>query len=73
MKMVKNTCFVKRFSGSEEVDITELVPGDVVCLAAGDMIPADIRIIESKDLFVSQASPVSYTHLFFQISYCTCT
>lgn len=56
MKMVKNTCFVKRFSGSEEVDITELVPGDVVCLAAGDMIPADIRIIESKDLFVSQAS-----------------
>ena len=32
MKMVKNTCFVKRFSGSEEVDITELVPGDVVCL-----------------------------------------
>ena len=56
MKMVKNTCFVKRFSGSEEVDITDLVPGDVVCLAAGDMIPADIRIIESKDLFVSQAS-----------------
>ena len=56
MKMVKNTCFVKRFSGSEEVDIMELVPGDVVCLAAGDMIPADIRIIESKDLFVSQAS-----------------
>lgn len=33
-----------------------MVPGDVVCLAAGDMIPADIRIIESKDLFVSQAS-----------------
>ena len=42
MKMVKNTCLVKRAgSGEEELDITELVPGDIVFLAAGDMIPAD--------------------------------
>ena len=57
MKMVKNTCLVKRAgSGEEELDITELVPGDIVFLAAGDMIPADLLIIESKDLFISQAS-----------------
>ena len=57
MKMVKNTCLVKRAgSGEEELDITELVPGDIVFLAAGDMIPADMRIIESKDLFIRQAS-----------------
>ena len=57
MKMVKNTCLVKRAgSGEEELDITELVLGDIVFLAAGDMIPADLRIIESKDLFISQAS-----------------
>ena len=57
MKMVKNTCLVKRAgSGEEELDITELVPGDIVFLAAGDMIPADLRIIECKDLFISQAS-----------------
>ena len=57
MKLVKNTCLVKRAgSGEEELDITELVPGDIVFLAAGDMIPADLRIIESKDLFISQAS-----------------
>ena len=57
MKMVKNTCLVKRAgSGEEELDIAELVPGDIVFLAAGDMIPADLRIIESKDLFISQAS-----------------
>lgn len=57
MKMVKNTCLVKRAgSGEEELDITELIPGDIVFLAAGDMIPADLRIIESKDLFISQAS-----------------
>ena len=57
MKMVKNTCLAKRAGErEEEIDITELVPGDIVYLAAGDMIPADIRIIDSKDLFISQAS-----------------
>ncbi|MDR0232477.1 MAG: magnesium-translocating P-type ATPase [Dysgonamonadaceae bacterium] len=57
-KMVKNTATVYR-NGSKtsiEINISELVPGDVVYLAAGDMIPADIRIVESKDLFVSQSS-----------------
>lgn len=57
LKMVTNTCYVKR-SGKhdEEISITELVPGDIVMIAAGDMIPADIRIIQAKDLFVSQSS-----------------
>ncbi|MBX3422775.1 MAG: magnesium-translocating P-type ATPase [Pirellulaceae bacterium] len=40
----------------QEVPVARLVPGDMVQLAAGDMIPADIRIIAAKDLFVSQAS-----------------
>ncbi|MDR0961961.1 MAG: magnesium-translocating P-type ATPase [Mediterranea sp.] len=57
MKMVTNTCLVKRAdSEAVELDITELVPGDVVLLAAGDMVPADMRMVESKDLFISQAS-----------------
>ena len=57
MKMVRNTCLVKRAGEQEkEIDIAELVPGDIIYLAAGDMIPADVRIIESKDLFISQAS-----------------
>ncbi|MBK5722233.1 magnesium-translocating P-type ATPase [Dysgonomonas sp. Marseille-P4677] len=57
-KMVKNTASVYRNDSktSIEVNISELVPGDIVYLAAGDMIPADLRIIESKDLFVSQSS-----------------
>lgn len=56
-RMVTNTCLVRRRDeGSREINIAELVPGDVVMLAAGDMIPADIRIIEAKDLFVSQSS-----------------
>ncbi len=38
-----------------EIPLNEIVPGDIVFLSAGDMIPADIRLIESRDLFVSQA------------------
>jgi len=38
-----------------EIPMRELVAGDVVQLSAGDMIPADVRLIESRDLFVSQA------------------
>ena len=62
-KMVTNTCYVVRAgtasrggSPGDELSNEELVPGDMVMLSAGDMIPADIRIIESKDLFVSQSS-----------------
>lgn len=56
-KMVTNTCSVKRSGMPEsEISIDELVPGDIVNLAAGDMIPADLRIIEAKDLFVSQST-----------------
>lgn len=39
-----------------EVPLRELVPGEIVVLSAGDMIPADCRILAAKDLFVSQAA-----------------
>jgi len=39
-----------------ELPIRELVPGDIVQLSAGDMIPADLRLLAAKDLFVSQAA-----------------
>ena len=44
-----------RDGAAVEVPIEMLVPGDVVLLAAGDMVPADVRLLECKDLFVSQA------------------
>ena len=54
--MVKTTATVLREqTGREEIDIKQLVPGDIILLSAGDMIPADVRIMQSKDLFVSQA------------------
>ncbi len=58
LKMVTNTCYVERSTREEsgEIPVEKLVPGDLVLLSAGDMIPADIRIVESKDFFVSQSS-----------------
>jgi Cation transport ATPase len=39
----------------QEIPIHKLVPGDIVHLSAGKMVPADVRLLEAKDLFVSQA------------------
>jgi Mg2+-importing ATPase len=39
-----------------EIPLEDLVPGDIVRLSAGDMIPADVRLIETKDLFVNQSA-----------------
>ncbi|MCL1827752.1 MAG: HAD-IC family P-type ATPase, partial [Candidatus Cloacimonetes bacterium] len=57
LKMIKTTINVKRKeSGNEEIPLDEVVVGDIVYLAAGDMIPADMRIIQAKDLFISQSA-----------------
>ncbi|MFD9354063.1 magnesium-translocating P-type ATPase [Streptomyces sp. NPDC060031] len=61
-KLVTTTCAVQRRAGSGsgptafEVPMDQVVPGDLVKLAAGDLIPADLRLITSKDLMVSQAA-----------------
>jgi len=55
-EMVQATTTVYRNGKSKELPIREIVPGDIVDLFAGDMIPADLRIISSKDLFLNQAS-----------------
>jgi Mg2+-importing ATPase len=54
--MVTTTATVlRKGEDRREIDIKKLVPGDVIQLSAGDMIPADVRVMQSKDLFVSQA------------------
>jgi P-type Mg2+ transporter len=55
-EMVRATATVYRNGKSREVKIREIVPGDIVDLFAGDMIPGDLRIISCKDLFINQAS-----------------
>ena len=52
----KDTILTRLETGKTEIPLNDVVVGDIVHLSAGDMIPADIRIIEAKDLFVSQAS-----------------
>ena len=55
-KMVKTSCLTKRkFKDSEEIEIADIVPGDIILLSAGDMVPADCRILKSKDLFISES------------------
>ncbi len=54
--MVTTTIAVVREGECRERPIGDLVAGDVIRLAAGDMIPADVRVVETKDLFVSQSS-----------------
>lgn len=46
---------VVRDARPRETPVMELVPGDVVLLAAGDLVPADGRVLEARDLFVNQA------------------
>jgi len=55
-EMVRATATVYRNGRSKEIKIREIVPGDIVDLFAGDMIPADLRIISCKDLFINQAA-----------------
>jgi P-type Mg2+ transporter len=54
--MISVHATVLRDGRPEEVPIGHLVPGDVVQLAAGDMIPADVRLLSCKDLFLTQGS-----------------
>ena len=54
--MVTTTSLIlRKDEDKKEIDIKDIVPGDIVFLSAGDMIPADCRISQSKDLFISQS------------------
>jgi Mg2+-importing ATPase len=54
--MIHVTATVVRDGAAREIPLRDLVPGDIVKLAAGDMIPGDVRLVALKDLFVSQGS-----------------
>jgi Mg2+-importing ATPase len=54
--MISVTATVVRAGQQREIPLRELVPGDIVKLCSGDMIPGDVRLISAKDLFVIQAT-----------------
>ena len=54
-RMIVNTATVLRDGSEQEIPIDEIVVGDVIKLSAGDMIPADVVLIDSRDFFVQQS------------------
>lgn len=54
--MITNKVDVIRDGVQQEIDVKEVVPGDIVKLSSGDMIPADVRFLELKDLFIDEAA-----------------
>jgi len=62
MKMVQIKCRVVRDGKEKEIRIEEVAPGDVVLLSAGDVIPGDSLILDSKELFVDEAAFTGETY-----------
>ena len=54
--MVTNTATLVRDGKKAEVPLKMLVPGDIIRMAAGDMVPADVRVLSAKDLFLNQSA-----------------
>ena len=54
--LITNKIEVIRDGVQQTVEVEELVPGDLLKLSSGDMVPADVRFFETKDTFVDQAS-----------------
>ena len=53
---VTSTATVLRNNVKQEIPFPEIVPGDIIYLSAGDIAPADSRVINAKDLFINQSS-----------------
>lgn len=71
LEMITTTCTVSREDGkNQEIPLEEIVVGDIIHFSAGDMIPADARILEAKDLFVSQSALTGESELIEKIAEC---
>ena len=55
-KRVATTATVSRDGNKQDIEIPQLVPGDVIQLSAGDIVPADARVINAKDFFIDQSA-----------------
>ncbi len=56
LEMISNESDVLRDGRFRSIPMHEVVPGDIIKLSAGDMLPADVRFISAKDTFVAQAA-----------------
>jgi len=55
-KRVRSKTLVLRNGLEMEINVSEVVPGDIIILQAGSIIPADLRLIQAKDFFVSESA-----------------
>ncbi len=62
LAIVQTKAAVLRDGNQKEIPVERIVPGDVVILNAGDMIPADCLVLESKNLFADEASLTGETY-----------
>jgi Mg2+-importing ATPase len=62
LAMVQIKATVLRDGAAHEIPVEEIVPGDIVILNAGDIVPGDCRLQESKDLFVDEATLTGETY-----------
>lgn len=54
--MVSAKTSVIREGSEKDIKVSDVVPGDLIVLAAGDMIPTDMRILQAKDLFINESA-----------------
>jgi P-type Mg2+ transporter len=62
LAIVQIKATVLRDGGPQEIPVEEIVPGDIVILNAGDVVPGDCLVDESKDLFVDEATLTGETY-----------
>ncbi|WP_281615239.1 cation-transporting P-type ATPase [Flammeovirga sp. SubArs3] len=55
-KNLKEHCLVLRDGNKQSIDTHQLVPGDIIFLKAGDRVPADVRILEAKELKIDESA-----------------
>jgi len=56
LKMVQIKCSIVRDGNENEMPVEQVVPGDIIVLNAGDVIPGDSLLLESKELFIDEAA-----------------
>ena len=62
MAIIQTKVSAMRGGNFSDIPLEDIVPGDVIALSAGDVVPADCLIIESKDLFVDEATLTGETY-----------